>query len=328
MTGDAGRRWGVFVLATTLAVAFYQVSVLGLFFLLPLQWIRQRYGERLFWGASVLAVAGIGAVEVAVKSVLHSPWTVLDNAVLGLPFLLVIGWVAITMMERLGWRFLYRLLAVTAATGLVLFPVIGSLLGQTAFIQVVERSFDDIWKQVVQTPGFDAPGLLGQLDKTEFFDLMKQTFLGSFLLVFFVFWGMTAWISRGFVRHRELRTWKEFFVPPQGAWILLGLWGLILVQGLLLRTGVKWNWGFIQYVVLNAAWIALIVHAMAGWGIVHSLMDRWHWPRFGQGAARILLVSLVLVSGPSQGIVLVGLPVLAVLELWVNFRKRTQGVGL
>lgn len=313
---------------TVLAVAAYHLSVFGVLFLLPLQWIRARQGERPFLVASMSAAAGIAAVEAGWKAVMRTPWTALDSAVLGLPLALIAGWAAIVLMERLGWRFLYRLLTVTAVTGLVLFPVIASLFKQEAFVQVLEQSFASVWEQVFQTPGLDAPGLMGQLDRAEFFELLKQAFLGSFLLVFFLFWAFTGRVSQAFETVPGSKTLKDFFVPPQGAWVLLGLWGLILVQGLLVRNGVKWELGFFQYVVLNAAWVALVVHALAGWGIVNSLMDRWRWPRFGQGAARFLLIFFLMVPGTGQVVVLVGLPVLAVLELWVTFRKKTQGVGL
>jgi hypothetical protein len=311
-----------------LAVAAYHLSVFGVFFLLPLQWVRVRRGEGPFWLASVLAAAGIGAVEAAIKAWMHSPWTVLDTAVLAFPLVLIAGWVAIVAMERLGWRFLYRLLTVTAVAGLVLFPLIASLLSQAAFNQVLGQSFDEVWKQASQTPGLDAPGLMDKLDRTGFFDLLKEAFLGSFLLVFFLFWAVTDRMSRAFEPATESKTLKDFFVPPQAAWVLLGLWALILVQGLLAGRGVKWDWGFVQYVVLNAALVALVVHALAGWGIVQSLMERWRWPRIAQMGVRVLLVCTVLVPGTGQITVLVALPLLAVLELWVNFRNRTQGVGL
>lgn len=328
MTKEGSRRAGAFALATVLAVAAYHLSLFGVFFLVPLEWVRLRRGERSFLAASVLAAAGIVAAQAAFKALMHSPWTSLDTAGMGLPLLLIAGWVAIVLMERLGWRFLYRLLAVTAVAGLVLFPLIVGLFSQPAFVQVVEKSFDEVWAQVFQTPGLDVPGLMGKLDRTEFFELLKQAFLGSFLLVFFLFWGFTGRVARAFDSQKEPLALRAFFVPHQGSWVLLGLWGLILVQGLLLRMGVKWDWGFALYVVLNAAWVALVVHALAGWGIVQSLMDRWHWPRLGQGAVRALLVLLLFVPGNGQLAVLVGLPILSVLELWVNFRKKTQGVGL
>jgi len=322
------RRPWAWALATVLAVAAYHLSLFGVFFLVPLQWIRHRRGERSFLTASALVAAGIVAVAAGLKALVHSSWSVVDTAALGLPLVLIAGWVAIVVMERLEWRFLYRILAVTAVTGLVLFPLIANLLRQEAFIQVVEKAFDEVWKQVFHTPGLDVPGLMGKLDKAEFFELLKQAFLGSFLLVFFLFWSFTHRVSRVFDPERESTTLKDFFVPAQGAWVLLGLWGLILVQGLLLRAGIKWEMGFAQYVVLNAAWVALVVHSLAGWGILHSLMDRWRWPRFAQGAVRALLVFLLMVPGTGQVVVLAGLPILAVLELWVNFRNRTQGVGL
>jgi len=322
------RRWGGFALATFLSVAAYQLSVFGIFFLVPLDWIRQKQGGRRFLLASVLAAAGIVAGEVAVKSFVHSEWNGLDWVGLGFPLILIVGWAFIHGMKRLGWRFLYRLLTVTAVAGLVLFPLIASLFNQEAFNQVVRKAFDAVWAQVFQAPGIDVPGLVGKPNQTEFFELLKQAFLGSFLLAFFLFWGFTGRIARAFDSTVEPRALKDFFLPPEGIWALLGLWGLILGQGLLIRVGVKWDWGFGQYVVLNAAWIVLVIYGLAGWGILHALMDRWHWPRFSQAAVRVLLVLLLMVPGTGQAVVLVGLPILAVLELWVNFRKRTQGVGL
>ncbi len=325
---EENRDRAQLALSAVLAVAAYHLSVVGILFLVPLQWVKFRQGERSFLLASISTAVGIAAVEAVVKSLRHSPWTGLDTAMLGLPFLLIAGWVAIVLMERLGWRFLYRLLAVTAVTGLVLFPLIASLLRQEVFVRALEVSFGEVWKQMFETSGMDASGLMGQLDRSEFFDLLKKTFLASFLLLFFLFWGATAWVTRLFAPVEERSTLKDFFVPSQGAWILLGLWAVILVQGLLARNGMEWEWGIAQYAMLNVAWVALIVHALAGWGIVHSLMDRWHWPRFSQGVVRVLLIFFLMVPGNGQIVVLAGLPILAVLELWVNFRKRTQGVGL
>jgi len=328
VTGDNVRSRGTFALATVLAVACYHLSVFGVFFLVPLEWVRLRFGGRSFLTASVLAAAGIVAVEAALQAFGGTTRSIMDVVVFGMPLLLIAGWVALVEMERLGWRFLYRLLAVTAVVGLVLFPVIGSLLAQESVSRSLEQSFDAVWKQMSQNPELKLPGILGHLDRTEFFDLLKEAFLGSFLLVLFLFWAFTNRLARALDPSQEPRTLKDFFVPPQATWVLLGLWGLILVQGLLVRGGVKWEWGFALYVVLNAAWIVLVIHALAGWGILHSLMDRWRWPRFAQGALRVLLVLSLLVPGTGQWVVLIGLPVLAVLELWVNFRNRTQGVGL
>lgn len=324
----ATRRWGGFALAVILCVAAYHLSLLGLFFLVPLEWVRRKWGVGPLGVAAILALAGIVAGEWVIKSLVHSEWTTLDFGLLGFPIVLVFGWLLITGMERWRWRFLYRLLLVTATTGVVLFPVFAWLLGQDSVNVVIRKAFDQAWAQVFQTPGVDVPGFLGKANPTDFFELLKQAFLGSFLLVFFLLWGFTGRMARFLDPSKGPSGWKEFFLPPEGAWALLGLWGVILLQGLLQRVGVSWDWGFAQYVVLNAAWVVLVVHGMAGWGILHSWMDRWHWPRFSQSAVRVLLVLLVLIPGAGQLVVLAGLPILAVLELWVNFRRRRQGVGL
>lgn len=320
--------WGSFAVATVLSVAAYHLSIFGVVFLLPLEWVRQKLGGRLFLGASVLVAAGIVAGDIGIKALVHSGWSNLDWVLMGFPLVLIAGWVAVVSMTRLGWRFLYRLLAVTVVAGLVLFPVIAFLLGQETFNHEIRKVFDELWGKFFQASGFTEAGSLGRLDQTEFFELLKQGFLGSFLLLFFLLWGATGRLAQVFDATKRPKTMKDLFVPSWAAWILLSLWGLILVQGLLGRMEIGWDWGFAQYVVLNAAWLGLVVHALAGWGILHSLMDRWHWPRFGQASVRVLLVLLLLFPGTGQVVVLVGLPVLAVLELWVNFRKETQGVGL
>jgi hypothetical protein len=159
LTKDEGSKIRGFALATVLAVAAYHLSVLGIFFLLPLQWVWVRQGKRPFLMASVLAAAGIGGVEAALKAVTRTPWTVLDTAALGIPLFLIAGWVAIVVMETLGWRFLYRLLAVTAVTGLVAFPLVSGLLAQPSFNQALQGGFNTLWKQFTDAPGFNAAEL-------------------------------------------------------------------------------------------------------------------------------------------------------------------------
>lgn len=154
-------------------MAAYHLSVLGVFFLLPLEWIRFRQGKRPFVVASVLAAAGIGGWEAALRAVTRMPWTVLDSVALGVPLVLIAGWAAIVTMDKLGWRFLYRLLAVTAVTGLVAFPVVLGLLAQPSFNQALQNGFDTAWKQLTEAPGFNAAEPTGTTDPAEFFGLLK-----------------------------------------------------------------------------------------------------------------------------------------------------------
>ena len=321
---QASRRAGQFALATALAVTAYHMSVFGVFFLLPLQWVRIRLGQAPFVASSALALAGVVGVQAVIKAILHLSWSTVDALALVLPVALVVGWVGIVLLERTGWRFLYRTLAMTAVAALMLFPLAASLLGNEGFMKSLSSAFDAVWDQVFQTPGIDTSMTAG-LNRDEFFELLKQAFLDSFLLVFFLFWMFTGRLAKLLERVRPPAL-QEFRVPPQGAWVLLVLWGLLLGQLLAHQGGGSWNWGFWQYVVLNSALIALVVHAVAGLGIVEALMTRWKWPVFGRVAVRAALILLLFAQGAGQLVVLVGLPLLSVLELWVNLRVR-QEVG-
>jgi hypothetical protein len=218
VTKDEGSKVRGFALATVLAVAAWHLGILEAFFLLPLQWIRVRQGKRPFLMASVLAAAGIGGVEAALKAVTRTPWTILDTAALGVPLVLIVGWAAIVLMDKLGWRFLYRLLAVTAVTGLVTFPVVSGLLAQPTFDQALQGFINAAWKRFTDVPGFNAAELTGTTGPAEFFGMLKQAFLGSYLVVLFLFWAVTARLARVFTPLEGLQTWKEFFVPPGGHW--------------------------------------------------------------------------------------------------------------
>ena len=322
----AARRGGQLVLATAISVVAYHLSALfGAFFLLPLQWVRSRLGEAAFLLSSVLALAAIVGVDAGLKALVHSPWTVLDTAVLAVPVTSLAGWVGIVLLERTRWRFLYRVLLVTAAAAAVLFPLAAALLNSESFMKMVTDAFDKVWNEIMKTPGLDA-SLTAGLNQGDFLDLIKQTVLYSFLTVFFLFWMFTGRLAKALEGGRS-EVLKTFRVPPQGAWFLLGLWGLLLIQSLAHRWGVAWDWGFWQYVVFNLALIALVVHALAGVGIIEAFMARARWPVFGRIAVRTALLLLLFAQGAGQLVVLVGLPLLAVLELWVNLRTRTQEVG-
>ncbi len=320
---EAARRTGQFALATALSVVTYHMSVFGLFCLFPLQWVRSRQGVMPFLASSALALAGIVAVQAGIKAVVGSSWKDFDVASLVFPVVEIAGWAAIVLLERTGWRFLFRVLAVTALAALVLFPLAASLLGREDFMRSLSVAFGSVWDKVIQAPGLDASA---GLSKGQFFELLKIVFLDSFLLVFFLFWMFTGRLAK-VLEPGKAEVLRNFRVPPQGALALLVLWGLLLAQSLIHQGGARLDWGFWQYVVMNFALIALVVHALAGLGIVEALMVRWRWPSVGRFAARAALLLLLFAPGAGQLVIMVGLPLLAVLELWVNLRTRTQEVG-
>jgi hypothetical protein len=322
----AARRVGQFALATALSiVAFHMSGLFGIFFLLPLQWIRSRLGEVPFAASAVLAFAGIAGVLAGVKALIHEPWTPLETAFLAMPATALAGWVAIVLLQRTGWRFLYRVLLVTGVAALVLFPLVSSLLHSEGFLKALDDGYNRLWTGVLKLPGIEEAAKAG-FDPKALMDLMKQTVLSSFLMAFFLFWMFTGRLAKA-LEPGTRDVLKNFRVPPQGALVLLALWGLLLARSLLQSWGTSWDWGFGRYVMLNLAFVALAVHALAGLGIVESLMARWNWPMFARVAARIALLLLLFSQGAGQLVVLVGLPLLAVLELWVNLRTRTQEVG-
>ena len=311
------------------SVAAYHLSVLGgLFFLLPLEAVRRRHGLTPFLGVMAAVLVGITAVAAAFKGFEHQAWSALDTVMLAPAFVFSLGWAFIVALERYGWRMLYRVTLVTVITGILAFPTLGILLHSESFNREVQTAFATVWKTVFETPGLKIPGLMGQLDPKQFFDLLKASFLGSFLLVTFLFWCFTWRVGKVFAAGDTATGARSFAVPPLGVGLFLVFWGLLFAQALLARAGNVQDWGLLGDALLNAGMIALAVHLWAGWGIFLVLLDRWKLPRVFRVLVMIILVIMGILPGVGQVIVVVGLSVLAVMELWVNFRNRREEVEL
>jgi hypothetical protein len=320
---EATRRGGQFVLATALSIVAYHLSFFGAFCLFSLQWVRSRFGMKSFLVSAGLTLAGIVAIQMGLNYVLGITSYAVKFLTYLAPTVLVCGWVAIVALERTGWRFLYRLLAATAFAGLMLFPMIAWLLNSKEFMGSLEEAFRGLWDKVTQGPGFADISKL--LSEATFFEQFRDGIIDSFLVVFFLLWMIAGRLAKWLepVKYRVLR---DFRLPREVIWVFLLLTVLMLVQYLVNNGNGHWDLGFWQYVAFSAMGILLILHIVAGWGTLEALLERWNWPSVSRGLVRVVLVVMVPL-GPGLFVLAIGLPLLAVLELWVNLRTRTQEVG-
>ncbi|NNM66384.1 MAG: hypothetical protein HKM06_00075 [Spirochaetales bacterium] len=310
-----------------LSAVFYHLSVFGLFFLVPLQVVYVRRGRLPFvlaiFLSAVLIVLGLGLELLLAKQ----DWTVFDTLSAMLAGILLGGWLLAVLLEKTGWRFLVRLSLAVAAAGLVVFTLGGWALQDVSFQSQLQTDLMPIWKKLVSTVGMETVNGLFPAqwvrDPAAMLKGMEDAVLSTVLVSFFVVWLVTWRLVRSVPGSRFLL--KNFRLPSSASLILLGVWALFLGDSLLAQGGHDFL-GFAMYIVSNLAWITLVVHALAGWGIVQSLLERWRLPLVLRGLVLGLLAFFCFwVGSTAEVVTLVGLTVLAVLELWVNFRNYHSG---
>ncbi len=325
---QAARRVGQFALATAVAVAaFHLGAFLAVLFLLPLQWVRSRLGEAAFVASALLALAGIWGVTLLISLIGHTPWNAFDTIPMTICSVLVAGWVAIVLLERTGWRFVYRTLLVTVVVAAVLYPLAGHLIQEETFSAYLKKSFDTIWGQTFAGSSLENADQSGP-SKADYLEMLKQSFLSAILVSLFLIWTLTGFVAK-LIRKESSGMLRNFRMPPQGAWVFLGLWIGIAVLALTqaYAPGKPVDLGVWVYVLASFAVIGLILYLLVGLGVAESLMARWQWPRIIRFAVRGALLLLPFVTIGGLVVVFVGLPLLGVLELWMNLRTRTQEVG-
>ena len=327
--GTFGRKNEVFFLLgmALLSAVFYHLSVFGLFFLVPVQVVYVRQGRLPFVLAAllsaVLIVLGLWLEVLLAKQ----SWTVFDTMAAVLAGILLGGWLLVVLLEKTGWRFLVRLSLALVAAGLVVFTAGWWALQDGPFQSRLQTDLAPIWKNLVSAIGTETlNGLFPPQwvrDPAAMLKGMEDAVLSTVLVSFFVVWLVTWRLVRSVPGSRFLL--KNFRLPSSASLILLGVWALFLGDSLLTQGGHDFL-GFGMYIVSNLAWITLVVHALAGWGIVQSLLERWRLPLLLRGLVLGLLAFFCFwVGSTAEVVTLVGLTVLAVLELWVNFRNYHSG---
>lgn len=327
MTKDENRTRSLWFLMTVLTVAAYHLSVLGLLMLLPLGWLKVRQGNRPFLMASIAALVGIVVVEALIKSFGKQAWSVVDWAVLGVPLMLIAGNVALVWLERLGWRYLVRLLVVVAVLSVISFYSVLTVMTNEPMVQVIQKSFDVVWKTALESLSL-SPDTKG-LDKQWFFETLKTMFLSSSLFVLFLTLGWSQWVVSRFIQAEKSAAGdsRSFFLPSWVSLVFLLFFGGVLALALLGQFQSQWGGPWLSYWAWSAGLILWSVHMRAGLGIVLTWVDRSVAPT-RRWMVNVGVVAVLVLAPWALPLVFFTLPTIAVLELWVNFRKKTQGVGL
>lgn len=335
MTRDArAGMWtetGLFALASVLLA---QMG-LGIFlFLVPLQVLHARRGERslVLAGAAVIAaVAAIRLIGAAARGVVEQSRGMLIVELVALS-LLILGLVLVDTygnrpLPVLGARLraVPRLIGATLAAALLCVPVLLVLRSRPDFGQAISGVFrdaaDTVSAAVAQGSrglqiegGIDAEGLAGRLQAVAAEVFPRSVALYYFAILTFSWWAGNRSAARaaGAQRSRLI----GFFLPDGYVWPLIVSLALVLAD-------VAFGVGIAGYVGWNAGLVMLFLYGLQGLGVVQFVFARYSVSRALRLLTYVVLVVLFLSPGANMAVV-VGLPGLGVSEIWLRYRTRRR----
>lgn len=320
---EQGAFWLDVIIFAGISVIMYEIGFLSFLYLVPLQVMAKKRGENGLLFSSVLVLAAVlvtafihtrGIEDIQLKNVLIFLELVL-------PVMLVASFYAVNKQFTQEWRNLYRLLGVTMAVGLVSIPVILIIKQNTNFVEYFRNQIAMIVEGVTSTlflqSGIYEEGLISSLFRPErIIQTIKAVFFRNYLFSFFLIltlnWRIGVGIARRFFGGTVPRL-SQFILPNKFIWVLLISWAGILAD---IFFGLK----VAGYIVWNIGLIALFLYGLQGIGILRHLLGRASLGRGMQTFFIVMIVFLLIVPG-INALILLGIPILGVSEVWIHFRK-------
>jgi len=306
------------VLTGLVSALFYQLGFVLFLFLVPLQVVLERKGQRAFLVAGIAAWTAITLVRVFELRRVEAlaglgPLAGIDIAV---PAVFILGlWMMNSRHPQLPGT-IYRLLLAGLLSVVVFVPGAVALLSHEGARSLVDEQFRMVYEGIV-----NAGGGVAVITFEEFLAMSGSFLASSFAFMYLVVlssnWVMGKVIGSAAERALLLRALGEFQVPLKLTWPALLSWAGMLFSIML-------PLGALRFVVWNAGLTALLLYGVQGVAIIRYGFERRNLSR----GARTLFVGAMVLSLMIPGLnilVLIGVPLLGISELWINYH-RFEGV--
>jgi hypothetical protein len=316
-----GRNRLSALVSAIVSILLYHLASFLNFFLVPLQSLYVRKGVRIAVAASVLTFVGINAwqfrfVLTGVERL--EPLSVLVPA--ALPIAPLAGLFVMNVPLPRPVRATYRLLAATALMGAVSIPIILYFAGEPVFLQLLEAQISAVRELFMTGAGLqsDASLLLSTLDTGTlmrlFTELFFRTYLFGYFLVLGANWRLGTLLGGGPIRYMlNGDPLPAYRLPDRMVWALLVPWAVNLVS-------LKVELGVLSYLCWNVGLIVLFLYGLQGLGIVKFILARRNVSRGVRFMLGFTAVLLVMLPGVNL-VLLLGIPLVGVSELWITYRK-------
>jgi hypothetical protein len=352
-----------------ISTLLYHLGMGFVLFLVPLQVVLVRRGRRPFFTSLGAAFALILVVKLIIQGGSiggeAAPFSLLEISVV----LAFMGGLVLVQVPELfpqtrlpAMRRVTRLVAVTAAVGVVSLPLVLYLRGSETFNAGLREVFDALAAALQRTlgggAGLEAPPATGVPEAVPApggmdAGLLQAAFSGEALMSFVgqIFWrgylfsyllmlGLSWWLgTRLGTRFPSRPSWRGGRSPEGGeapatrAWPRIVefrlpdayVWPLIASLAVILL-GLVVDLGPLGLAAWNAGVILLFLYGVSGIGVLQYFLRRFRVPR----GMRVLLAILlcILVFSPRANLaVFILIPGLGVSEIWLKYRTRERSNG-
>jgi len=329
---SAGGRFLELALFSISSLVLYQIGVGFIVFLVPLQVVASRRGER-----SLLASCGLFLVVfLALRLVPFLGGKFRPDIITMVEMIfvgsLLAGLLLVNLPPLARVRALYRLLGVSALAALAAVPVTIWLSGNAQFQDAMGARYAEASRMLtsVFSGGQDVrdPALSSLLSPagirrmSEMF-VSRSAVVLFFGLLSFSWWAGQSSASRTVWPPRRRFVFSAFRMEGFWLWILIGSLALILAD-LFFGDRLSGNAVYAQDAIWNIGLVAVFLYGLQGLAIARFLFEKNGLPRL---LWLLLLVVLAIVVGSTRAglFVILGLAAFGVSENWIRLRIVADG---
>lgn len=312
------RHLLIFAALTAASILIFQISVVFFLFAVPLYIIQQRYGVQYLFMAGFF-VALVIVLQTVIRSFGiegRSLRRFLIIAELAYPLAIIGGVLGISYFKM---RTLYLLIAATLGFAILSIPMIFYYSGNEEIVTLLKDQIiyvSDIFsKGAASSDSFESAVLLKELQPDRIIESTSKLVFRNYLLAYFIMltgsWYLADAVSRRLEKRSRFRL-VDFIVPETMIWPLI-----VFLVGILADVFIGIGW--IGYLMWNGTFIMVLIYGLHGIGLIEYLLNRYKVSRSGRRFIVIISIAVLLLPGINL-VILIGVPMLGVSELWIRYR--------
>jgi len=314
------RHLIIFSALTAASILIFQISVVFFLFTVPLYVIMRKYGFQYvsmaaFFVAIVMVtqtlIRGSGIEGDSLRSFLIILELIYPLSLLG-------GMLVISYF-RGSRKVIFLLLAASAGFYILSVPVFVHFSGNNEIVTLLKDQIIYVAQMFSKGAGsadsFENALLLKELQPERIVVTTAKLILRNYVFAYFIMLTVAWYFADAVIRKTEKRSGIKlvnFRVPEILLWpLIISLLGVLadLFLGL----------GWIGYLMWNSTFIMILLYGIHGIGLIGYLLVRYKVTRSGRRFLIILSVAVMLLPGINL-VLLIGVPVLGVSEMWIRYR--------
>ncbi|MCL2792257.1 MAG: YybS family protein [Spirochaetaceae bacterium] len=312
------------IIFSLISVFLYQSVYFFIFFLIPLQLLRNRKGFLQMMQAAVI-VSAITLIACFFRTNRVEIFALRSGIIFSevlVVIIMLLGFLYINYNWQGNPRMLKKLVIVTIGAFFIGIPVLLTY-NSTVFQDFYKSQIAVFLEGTIRTFGersgnetLDIVAILKTVDAETVYNTIKVAIMRSYLFLYFILLSASWWLGSMKIIDGKLSnnvSLKTLSIPQFIVWpLIIALTTVVLDH----RVGL----GFLGYIGWNMLLIIITLYGLRGIGIIQSLFLALNVPRFFRVLIYVSLLLFLLQPGLNF-IVLVAVPGLGVSEIWINYKN-------